>query len=205
MVRYFRCTRLKKLLFAGGEVSVIVNDDEVRSVYTSPNQATVVTDVVTLPLDTLVNVGFTFDPDTHELTTTVTDLSDPDAPVTSSSEGIDANLPHPLSIESTQVGSVYNDPARPIFVDNFRVFNQSMDDSEWQDQAQTYGPQDDVTAYVTFDPPPADDDQTSGNSDDTPTMTIITEGTSASTFLIFKKLSKFLRMVVIHRQTVKGR
>ena len=160
---------------SGGEVSVIVNDDQVRSEYTAPNEAPVVTDTVTLPLDTLVNVGFTYDPDTQELSTLVTDLTDPSNPTTTQSDGETANLPHPQSVETTQVGSVHNDGSRPIFVDNLRIFNQSVDEDQFEEQAQTYGPQPNVTGYVTFDPQPDADDQTTG-SDDAPTMTVVTEG-----------------------------
>ena len=157
-------------------MEVIVDGDEVYSEYTAPGQTTVTTDPVSLPNDQLVSLGYTYDPDTGHLQTAVTDLTDPAAPTTTFSDPVDANLPHPLSIATVQVGSVHNDGETTMFVDDLVVYGESMDETAFSEQTTGYGDQGrtNVVAYATFDDDVTDDSGT--GSIDTPTMTVVTDG-----------------------------
>ena len=161
--------------------------------YEADNQPTITTDPVPVPDGEAAYIGFTYDPETHDLQTGVTDLTDPNNPVTSVSNPVDANLPHPLSVDTVTVGSVHNSGDMLVYVDNLVIVNTSSGENDFEQQSGGYGDEgrDNVVGFATFDDATTGDTGSgtgtgtgsgtdtgsgSGTGSGTPTMTVITEG-----------------------------
>ena len=147
---------------------MIREDDQVHAVLEQPNQPPVTTDDITVPTDELLSVGVTYDGTSGEMSLGVTDLSDPSNPVTTVTDPETVNLPDAVVITDITIGDVNNPSDGHNFVDNLRVFNASMDETTFEEQADTYGDegQDNVVAVATFDDDVSDGDDTGSDGDD---------------------------------------